>query len=100
MRFKSAFAASSINAVAPRHTWHSRNVETGTSATSIISGMQIAFACTGVVTPVRRLGATDLAAEIPQCAGGRGEGVMAFDAFAFAGRKARREYANANMTRS
>ncbi|WP_201695418.1 hypothetical protein [Paraburkholderia hiiakae] len=70
------------------------------SATSIIPGMQIAFACSGVVMPVRRLGAMDLAGEIPKCVGGRGEGVMAFDAFAFAGRKACREYANANMTRS
>ncbi|QGZ55385.1 hypothetical protein [Paraburkholderia acidiphila] len=70
------------------------------SATSIIPGMQIAFACSGVVMPVRRLGAMDLAGEIPKREGGRGEGVMAFDAFAFAGRKARREYANANMARS
>ncbi|WP_321894655.1 hypothetical protein [Paraburkholderia heleia] len=98
MQFKSAFAASSVNAVASCHVWHSRNVETGTSATSITLGMQIAFVCTGVVMPVRCLGATDLAAEVPQRAGGRGEGVMAFDAFAFAGRKVRREYANVNMT--
>ncbi|WP_395066769.1 hypothetical protein [Paraburkholderia silvatlantica] len=100
MQFKSAFAASSVNAVASCHVWHSRKVETDTSATSIVPGMQIAFACTGVVMPVRCLGATDLAAEIPQRAGGRGKGVMAFDAFAFAGRKARREYANVNMTHS
>ena len=100
MRFKSAFAASSVNAVALRQAWHSRHVETGASATSIIPGMQIAFACSGVVMPVRRLGAMDLAGEILKYAGGRGEGVMAFDAFVFAGRKARREYANANMTRS
>lgn len=100
MQFKSAFSASSINAVALRNAWYSRQVETGMSATSIIPGMQIAFACIGVVMPVRRPGAMDLAGEIPKCVGGRGEGVMAFDAFAFAGRKARREYANANMTRS
>ncbi|WP_321913956.1 MULTISPECIES: hypothetical protein [unclassified Paraburkholderia] len=100
MQFKSAFSASSINAVALRNTWHSRNVETGMSATSIIPGMQIAFACSGVVMPVRRLGAMDLAGEILKRVGGRGEGVMTFDAFAFAGREARREYANVNMTRS
>lgn len=100
MQFKSAFAASSVNAVAPCHVWHSRNAGTGTSATLIIPGMQIAFACIGVVMPVCRLGATDLAAEVPQRTGGRGKEVMAFDACAFAGRKARRECANVNMTRS
>ncbi len=100
MRFKSAFAASAINAVALRHAWRRCNVETGMSATSIIPGMQVAFACTGVVMPVCRSSATNLAGEISKCASGRGKGVMAFDAFAFAGRKARREYANANMARS
>ena len=100
MQFKSAFTASSINAVALRNAWHIRNVETGMSATSIIPGMQLAFACSGVVMPVRRLGAMDFTGEIPKRVGGRGERVMAFDAFVFAGRKACREYANANMTRS
>ena len=100
MQYEFAFAAPLANAVASHNVWDSRAAETGVSPTLMDSGMQIAFACSGVVMPVCRLDAMDLASEIAECAGGRGEGVMTFDAFAFAGRKARREYANVNMTRS
>jgi len=59
-----------------------------------------AFACTGVVVPVRPFVATHLNAETAACAGGRDEGVMTFDAFTMASREAYREYVAANMARS
>ena len=100
MQFESAFAASSANGVAPCTTWRCRAVEAGMGATPINPGMQLAFACTGVVVPVRRFGATRLAGEIAACAGGLDEGVMTFDAFTMASRGAYREYVAANMARS
>jgi NAD(P)-dependent dehydrogenase (short-subunit alcohol dehydrogenase family) len=100
MQIEFAYAASSAAVVAPRNAWSGHDVETGMSATSIHPGMQIAFACTGVVVPVRRNGAADLVREIAQCPGGPEEGVMAFDAFAVAAREAYREYVSVNVTRS
>ena len=100
MQLEFAFAAPSAAAVAPRDAWPDSGVEAGMSATSINPGMQLAFACTGVVVPVRRFGATRLAGEIAACAGGLDEGVMTFDAFTMASRGANREYVAANMARS
>ena len=100
MQVEFAFAASSAAVVAPRNTRSGCSVEAGVNAKSNCLGMQLAFACTGVVVPVRRFGATRLAGEIAACAGGLDEGVMTFDAFTMASRGANREYVAANMARS
>jgi hypothetical protein len=100
MQVEFAFAASSAAGVAPRDAWNSHGAETGMDATSINLGMQLAFACTGVVVPVRCLSAADLAREIARCPDGPEEGVMAFDAFAVAAPEAYREYVSVNVTRS
>jgi hypothetical protein len=100
MQVEFAFAASSAAGVAPRDAWNSHGAETGMDATSINLGMQLAFACTGVVVPVRRVITVGLVRETAQCTRGAEVGVMTFDAFAMAGRKARRESVSAKMTRS
>jgi len=100
MQVEFAFAASSAAVVAPRTAWGGSAAGTGMNATSIMLGMQIAFACTGFVVPVRRFGATDLASEIAQCLGGPEEGVMTADTFTVAGREACREDVAANVTGS
>ncbi|HTR07622.1 MAG TPA: hypothetical protein VMJ11_13445 [Paraburkholderia sp.] len=100
MQVEFAFAASSAAVVAPRTAWSSCAAEAGMNATSIMPGMQIAFVCTGVVVPVRRFGAVDLAGEIAQCLGGPEEGVMTADTFTVAGREACREDVAANVTGS
>lgn len=100
MQLEFAFAAPSAAAVAPRDAWPDGGVEAGMSATSINPGMQIAFACTGVVVPDRRSGVTDLAGEITERKSGPGEGVMTFDAFTIVGREVCRESVTANVTRS
>ncbi|WP_143189195.1 hypothetical protein [Paraburkholderia lycopersici] len=100
MQFEFACAVSSATVVAPRNAWRGRGARAGTSATPTQTGMQLAFACTGVVVPVRRFGVTDLAGEIAECLGGPEEGVMAFDVFTTAGREACRVSIAANMTRS
>ena len=100
MQFEFAFAASSAIGAMPCSKWRGKVTETGMAATAIDPGMQFAFACAGVVVPVRPLVATHLTAEIAACAGGRDEGVMTFDAFTMASREAYREYVAANMARS
>ena len=100
MQIEFVYAASSAAVVAPRNAWTGHDVETGMSATSIHSGMQLAFACIGVAVPVRCLSAADLACEVAQCPGGPEEGVMAFDAFAVAAPEAYREYVSVNVARS
>jgi hypothetical protein len=96
MQVEFAFAASSAAVVAPRNARSGCGAQAGMNAASNRTGMQLAFACTGVVEPVRLNGVTDLASEIAEHLGGPEEGVMTFDAFAVACR----DVVNANVTRS
>ena len=100
MQLESAFVASSAIEGESCSAWLGNVAETGMSATAINPGMRFAFACTGVVVPVRPFVATHLNDETAACEGGRDEGVMTFDAFTMASREAYREYVGANMARS
>jgi hypothetical protein len=87
MQVEFAFAASSAAVVAPRNTRSGCSVEAGVNAKSNCLGMQLAFACTGVVVPFRSSGVTDLVSEIAERLGGPVEGVMTCDAFTVACRE-------------